>query len=90
MTKTRNKLKIMGLVLTLVMMVSLLGMFSLTASAAEGDKVSVTINGETTYYTSIKDAVAKANESGNATITLLQDTTTGERLDITKSATLDL
>ncbi|MBP3593656.1 MAG: leucine-rich repeat protein [Lachnospiraceae bacterium] len=56
----------------------------------EGDKVSVTINGETTYYTSIKDAVAKANESGNATITLLQDTTTGERLDITNSATLDL
>ena len=38
---------------------------------AEGDKVSVTFNGETTYYTSIKDAVAKANESGNATITLL-------------------
>ena len=33
MTKTRNKLKIMGLVLALVMMVSLLGMFSLTASA---------------------------------------------------------
>lgn len=66
-------------------------MCSLTASAyAEGDKVSVTINGETTYYTSIKDAVAKANESGNATITLLQDTTTGERLDITNSATLDL
>ncbi|MBR4078532.1 MAG: hypothetical protein IKK17_07980, partial [Oscillospiraceae bacterium] len=60
------------------------------AAYAEGDKVSVTINGETTYYTSIKDAVAKANESGNATITLLQDTTTGERLDITNSATLDL
>ena len=36
MTKTRNKLKIMGPVLTLVMMVSLLGLFSLTASAAEG------------------------------------------------------
>ncbi len=35
MTKTRNKLKIMGLLLTLVVMVSLLGMFSLTASAAE-------------------------------------------------------
>ena len=35
------------------------------AAYAEGDKVSVTINGETTYYTSIKDAVAKANESGN-------------------------
>ena len=34
MTKTRNKLKIMGLVLALVMMVSLLGLFSLTASAA--------------------------------------------------------
>ncbi len=66
-------------------------MCSLTASAyAEGDKVSVTINGETTYYTSIKDAVAKANESGNATITLLQDATTKERLDITNSATLDL
>ena len=31
-----------------------------------GDK-AVTIGGETTYYTSIKDAVAKANESGNAT-----------------------
>lgn len=38
---------------------------------AEGDVASVTINGETTYYTSIKDAVAKANESGYATITLL-------------------
>ena len=57
---------------------------------AEGDVVSVTIGGETTYYTSIKDAVAKANESGNATITLLQDATTKERLDITNSATLDL
>ena len=34
MMKTRNKLKIMGLVLALVMMVSLLGLFSLTASAA--------------------------------------------------------
>ena len=63
---------------------------TITASAAEGDKVSVTINGETTYYTSINDAVAKANESGNATITLLQDTTTKERLDITQSTTLDL
>ncbi len=37
MTKTRNKLKISGLVLTLVMMVSLLGSFSLTALAADGD-----------------------------------------------------
>ena len=35
MTNTRNKLKIMGPVLALVMMVSLLGLFSLTASAAD-------------------------------------------------------
>ena len=34
-TKTRNKLKIMGTVLSLVMMVSLLAAFSLTASAEE-------------------------------------------------------
>lgn len=47
-------------------------------------------SGETTYYTSIIDAVAGANGSGNATITLLQNTTTGKRLDITQSATLDL
>ena len=33
MTKTRNKLKIMGLLLALVMMVSLIGMFGLTVSA---------------------------------------------------------
>ena len=45
---------------------------------------------ETTYYTSIIDAVAGANGSGNATITLLQNTTTGKRLDINQSATLDL
>ena len=36
MKKTRNKLKITGLLLTLVMMVNLLGNFSLTASAASG------------------------------------------------------
>ena len=41
MTKTRNKLKIMGLVLALVMMVSLLGMFSLTASAVAGLVVTI-------------------------------------------------
>lgn len=82
--KTKRFLSVL-LTLTLI-----IGLLPVMASAAEGDKVSVTINGETTYYTSIKDAVAKANESGNATITLLQDTTTGERLDITNSATLDL
>ena len=82
--KTKRFLSVL-LTLTLI-----IGLLPVMASAAEGDKVSVTIGGETTYYTSIKDAVAKANESGNATITLLQDTTTGERLDITNSATLDL
>ena len=80
--KTKRFLSVL-LTLTLI-----IGLLPVMASAAEGDKVSVTINGETTYYTSINDAVAKANESGNATITLLQDTTTGERLDITNSATL--
>lgn len=35
MTKTRNKLKIMGLVLTMVLLIASLGVFSLTASAAE-------------------------------------------------------
>ena len=34
-TKTRNKLKIMGLVLTMVLLIASLGVFSLTASAAE-------------------------------------------------------
>ena len=37
MTKTKNKLKIVGLLLTVVMTVSLLGIFSLTASSAAGD-----------------------------------------------------
>ena len=41
MTKTRNKLKIIGLVLALVMMVSLLGLFSLTASAVAGLVVTI-------------------------------------------------
>ena len=89
-TKTQFTNRILSLVLSIMMVVSMLPMNVLTASAAEGDKVSVTIGGETTYYTSIIDAVAKANESDNATITLLQDTTTGERLDITKSTALDL
>ena len=89
-TKTQFTNRILSLVLSIMMVVSMLPASALSVFAAEGDKVSVTINGETTYYTSIKDAVAKANESGNATITLLQDTTTKERLDITNSATLDL
>lgn len=72
--KTKRFLSVL-LTLTLI-----IGLLPVMASAAEGDKVSVTIGGETTYYTSIKDAVAKANESGNATITLLQDTTTGHSL----------
>jgi len=44
MTKTRNKLKIIGLVLALVMMVSLLGLFSLTASAEAAADLTVTID----------------------------------------------
>ena len=44
MTKTRNKLKIMGLLLALVMMVSLLGLFSLTASAEAAADLTVTID----------------------------------------------
>jgi hypothetical protein len=42
MSKTRNKLKLTGLLLTVVMIVSLLGAFSLTASAA--DDLTVTID----------------------------------------------
>lgn len=76
--------------LTVLLLLCVLFVCMAGTAKAEGDVASVTINGETTYYTSIKDAVTKANESGNATITLLQDTTTKERLDITNSATLDL
>ena len=44
MSKTRNKLKLTGLLLTVVMIVSLLGAFSLTASAAAADDLTVTID----------------------------------------------
>ena len=43
MTKTRNKLKIMGLLLTFVILIATLGMFSLTASAA-ADDITLTID----------------------------------------------
>ena len=70
MTKTRNKLKIMGLLLTLVMMVSLLGLFSLTASAADGTPVAKVGEVEYTDF-----ATAVANWTDNTTLTLLADVT---------------
>ena len=66
--KTRNKLKIMGLLLTLVMTVSLLGMFSLTATAAEGDVASVTVGETTTNYTSLDDALIAAQNNPDSTL----------------------
>ena len=47
MSKTRNKLKLTGLLLTVVMIVSLLGAFSLTASAAEGTAIDLSSLTET-------------------------------------------
>ena len=49
MTKTRNKLKIAGLLFTLVMLVGALGIFSLTASAGEGDACVSTADCAGTY-----------------------------------------
>ncbi|MBR2447300.1 MAG: hypothetical protein IKB28_11640, partial [Clostridia bacterium] len=79
MTKTRNKLKIMGLVLALVMMVSLLGLFSLTASAAETTESAIDLStltgtyvisdsGEYTFEGSGSYGIKV--ESGNPTIVL--------------------
>ena len=44
MTKTRNKLKIMGLVLTMVLLIASLGVFSLTASAAETTESAIDLD----------------------------------------------
>ena len=79
MTKTRNILKIMGPVLALVMMVSLLGMFSLTASAAETTESAIDLStltgtyvisdsGEYTFEGSGSYGIKV--ESGNPTIVL--------------------
>ena len=71
MTKTRNKLKIMGLVLTMVLLIASLGVFSLTASAAGGDVASVTVGETTTNYTSLDDALIAAQNNPGSTLTLL-------------------
>ena len=44
MKKTRNGMRITGLLLTMVMLVALLGAFSLTARAAAAEDISVTID----------------------------------------------
>lgn len=60
-----------------------------TAAQADDSVASVTIDGTTTYYTSLADAVtaAQPNDSGNkATVTLLKNATNGDKsLSFTKS-----
>ena len=80
MTKTRNKLKIMGLVLTMVLLIAALGVFSLTASAAEGDVASVTVGGTTTSYDTFDAAITAAQsctEADKAVVKLLADIALG-------------
>ena len=77
----------MGLVLALVMMVSLLGMFSLTASAADGTPVAKVGEVEYTDF-----ATAVENWTDGTTLTLLADTPeyTDNITIVNKSVTLDL
>ena len=81
MTKTRNKLKIMGLVLTMVLLIASLGVFSLTASAAGGDVASVTVGGTTTSYDTFDAAITAAQsctDSDKAVVKLLADIAMGD------------
>ena len=65
MKKTRNGMRITGLLLTMVMLVALLGAFSLTASAAAAEDISVTI--DTGASITLKDTDGDgAYEIGNA------------------------
>ena len=65
MKKTRNGMRITGLLLTMVMLVALLGAFSMTASAAAAEDISVTI--DTGASITLKDTDGNgAYEIGNA------------------------
>ena len=65
MKKTRNGMRITGLLLTMVMLVALLGAFSMTASAAAAEDISVTI--DTGASITLKDTDGDgAYEIGNA------------------------
>lgn len=90
MTKTRNKLKIMGLLLTLVMMVSLLGLFSLTASAAAAADFTVTI--DTGESVTLKDTDADGYyEIGNVDeLYALSYAVNGGNKDINAKLTADI
>ena len=56
----------------------------------EGNVASVTIGGETNYYTSFADALAAAQAAEGATIALLDNVTLDAMFDVTKSMTIDL
>lgn len=67
MTKTRNKMKITGLILTLVMTVSLLVIFSLTTSATLNTDAAGGCDGEHEGYTSLTEGTI--SEPGNYYLT---------------------
>ena len=94
MTKTRNKLKIMGLLLTLVMMVSLLGMFSLTASAAEAsdslsyvdytwNEESKTLSSETKSVDTYTEITSTTTEMTSGWYVVNGEVTVAERMTAT-------
>ncbi len=68
MKKTKNKLKIMGLLLTLVISVSLLGVFSITVSAAANEPAAVNISAEATdvYWYVHSGKLLLSSEQGNS------------------------
>ena len=77
MKKTRNGMRITGLLLTMVMLVALLGAFSMTASAAEGTAIDLSsltgtyvISDSGEYIFTGSGSYGIKVESGNPTIVL--------------------
>ena len=97
MKKTRNGMRITGLLLTMVMLVALLGAFSMTASAAEGTAIDlssltgtyvISDSGEYTFTGSGSYCIKV--ESGNPTIVLNNASITvgeGSAIDIASGST---
>ena len=83
-TKTQFTNRILSLVLSIMMVISMLPMNVLTASAAEGDVASVTTAGEggvTENYSSLTDAITAAQENAGSTLKLLEDVDTNVVID---------
>ena len=90
--KTEGKLRNLTLTLAVAigMMIGLLPAATMTVSASDDAAASVTINGTTTSYNTFSEAVSAWAGADEATLTLLQDSSTSTQIAVTGTKTLDL